>query len=172
MRWFCWLQVRSTLPLLSVISDVRAPAQPRQEPATAATTMRSSLAVFALFICVSEALVLPSSGVRLPRARLMSAFGMEMKMMGSDDHHRTPAAAASALAAALLITATPAFADGGATAVENSKIMNGGASTIVNQRGARKTITRGVQLDKANFAGEDLTGVSFQQSQVRSSPAS
>merc|ERR1719199_862052 len=59
-----------------------------------------------------------------------------------------------------------AFAVEGAT-LENSKIRNGGASTINNQRGARKTITRGVQLDKADFAKEDLSGVSFQQSQIR-----
>ena len=60
---------------------------------------------------------------------------------------------ASALAAVLLLSATPAFgeAEGGASNVENTKIMNGGASTIVNQRGARKTITRGVQLDRADF---------------------
>eukprot|EP00614_Pseudopedinella_elastica_P012434 CAMPEP_0172585592 /NCGR_PEP_ID=MMETSP1068-20121228/5003_1 /TAXON_ID=35684 /ORGANISM="Pseudopedinella elastica, Strain CCMP716" /LENGTH=230 /DNA_ID=CAMNT_0013380111 /DNA_START=107 /DNA_END=799 /DNA_ORIENTATION=+ len=60
-----------------------------------------------------------------------------------------------------------AFADGGASLVENSKIREGGASTINNQRGARKTITRGVQLDRSDFAGDDLSGVSFQQSQVR-----
>jgi uncharacterized protein YjbI with pentapeptide repeats len=87
---------------------------------------------------------------------------------------------AAALATTLLLSSSvpgAAFAEfqtaagneveGGATAIENSKIRNGGASTINNQRGARKTITRGVQLDKANFAKEDLSGVSFQQSQVR-----
>ena len=48
--------------------------------------------------------------------------------------------------------------EGGASANENSKIRNGGASTIVNQRGARKTITRGVQMDRADFSNEDLSG--------------
>lgn len=50
---------------------------------------------------------------------------------------------------------------------ENSKIRAGGASTINNQRGSRKTITRGVQMDRADFSKEDLSGVSFQQSQIR-----
>lgn len=48
--------------------------------------------------------------------------------------------------------------EGGASANENSKIRNGGASTIVNQRGARKTITRGVQMDRSDFSNEDLSG--------------
>lgn len=75
---------------------------------------------------------------------------------------------ASIALAALLATSVPVFAeDGGASTGVNSKIRNGGASTITNQRGARKTITRGVQLDQSNFAGDDLAGVSFQQSQVR-----
>lgn len=85
----------------------------------------------------------------------------------------------SSMLATLLVASSPSVSNaefqvvagaevqGGATAVENSKIRNGGASTINNQRGARKTITRGVQLDLANFAKEDLSGVSFQQSQVR-----
>jgi len=54
----------------------------------------------------------------------------------------------------------------GAEAKENSKIQGGGASTL--QQGRRITITRGVNLDNTNWAGEDLKGVAFQQSVVRS----
>jgi len=56
-------------------------------------------------------------------------------------------------------------ADSGAQVAENAKIKNGGASTLAS--GIAKTITRGVNLDGANFAGENLKGVAFQQSIVR-----
>ena len=55
---------------------------------------------------------------------------------------------------------------GGAEKAENSKIQGGGASTL--QGGRRITITRGVNLDNTNWKGEDLRGVAFQQSVVRS----
>ena len=58
--------------------------------------------------------------------------------------------AAALVAAASSFRPSAAFAEfqavqgdekeGGGTAVENSKIRNGGASTINNQRGARKTV--------------------------------
>uniref|UniRef100_A0A7S4I9M5 Pentapeptide repeat-containing protein n=1 Tax=Prymnesium polylepis TaxID=72548 RepID=A0A7S4I9M5_9EUKA len=54
----------------------------------------------------------------------------------------------------------------GAERAENSKIQGGGASTL--QQGRRITITRGVNLDNTEWAGEDLKGVAFQQSVVRS----
>ena len=54
----------------------------------------------------------------------------------------------------------------GAEKAENSKIQGGGASTL--QGGRRITITRGVNLDNTNWKGEDLKGVAFQQSVVRS----
>ena len=54
----------------------------------------------------------------------------------------------------------------GAEKAENSKIQGGGASTL--QGGRRITITRGVNLDNTNWKGEDLRGVAFQQSVVRS----
>ncbi len=74
-----------------------------------------------------------------------------------------------AAAAFAFLTMSPVLAvdDGGASLMENSKIRVGGASTINNQRGSRKTITRGVQMDRADFSKEDLSGVSFQQSQIR-----
>lgn len=59
-----------------------------------------------------------------------------------------------------------AGASGGAEKLENSKIQGGGASTL--QGGRRITITRGVNLDNTNWKGEDLRGVAFQQSVVRS----
>lgn len=77
-------------------------------------------------------------------------------------------AAATALAAAMILSAVHvpvALADSGASDFSNSKIREGGASTIT--RGVKKLITRGVQMDGADFSAQDLTGVSFQQSQVR-----
>lgn len=79
-------------------------------------------------------------------------------------------AAATALAAAVILSgvhvpAAWADTDGGASDYANSKIRTGGASTIT--RGVKKLITRGVQMDGADFSAQDLTGVSFQQSQVR-----
>lgn len=92
---------------------------------------------------------------------------------------------AAALLSASLATMPPAFADVdyqgskigqdkqiesakglGAERPENSKIQGGGASTL--QQGRRITITRGVNLDNTDWKGEDLKGVAFQQSVVRS----
>ena len=97
----------------------------------------------------------------------------------------TRAAVAAALLSVSLTTVPPAFADldyqgskvgqdkqfaagvgKGAETAENSKIQGGGASTL--QGGRRITITRGVNLDNTNWAGENLKGVAFQQSVVRS----
>merc|ERR1719265_1781993 len=48
------------------------------------------------------------------------------------------------------------------------KIARGAASTQGDdETGSLKTITRGVNLDRANFEGQNLKGVSFQQSIVR-----
>lgn len=47
------------------------------------------------------------------------------------------------------------------------KLQGGGASTL--QSGRRITITRGVNLDNTDWKGENLKGVAFQQSVVRSS---
>ncbi|CAM9906419.1 unnamed protein product, partial [Chrysoparadoxa australica] len=55
---------------------------------------------------------------------------------------------------------TPALAE-----QQDFKIQQGAASTL--DSGARKIITRGVNLENSNFAGKDLSGVSFQQSLVR-----
>jgi len=59
----------------------------------------------------------------------------------------------------------PVLADD-ATTSGDFKIQGGGASTL--QSGRRITITRGVNLDNTNWEGEDLKGVAFQQSVVRS----
>merc|ERR1719379_479178 len=48
------------------------------------------------------------------------------------------------------------------------KIEKGAASsTGLDASGSQKTITRGVILDKADFGGKNLRGVSFQQSSVQ-----
>lgn len=77
--------------------------------------------------------------------------------------------AAQSVALSFLVAAAlsfPAFADNrGASDSANAKITTGGASTL--QTGRTIAITRGVNLDNANFAGQNLKGVAFQQSIVR-----
>lgn len=69
-------------------------------------------------------------------------------------------------ASGLALDAPSAFAeDLGASSNANSKIATGGASTL--QSGRTITITRGVNLDRSDFAGQNLKGVAFQQSIVR-----
>lgn len=71
-----------------------------------------------------------------------------------------------ALVASTLATACPALAaDMGASSVSNTKLTTGGASTL--QSGRTISITRGVNLDNADFHGQNLKGVAFQQSIVR-----
>jgi uncharacterized protein YjbI with pentapeptide repeats len=59
----------------------------------------------------------------------------------------------------------PASADLGASDPANAKIQKGGASTL--QSGRTISITRGVNLDRSDFQGQNLKGVAFQQSIVR-----
>ncbi|KAG8464097.1 hypothetical protein KFE25_000265 [Diacronema lutheri] len=80
-----------------------------------------------------------------------------------------PPAVARAFASglvALTLVAAPlvASADG-----EQFKIERGGASSSSEgfSSGAYKVITRGVNLDRSDFAGKNLKGVAFQQSIVR-----
>ena len=109
-----------------------------------------------------------------------------MRLPATVQHHVGAAIAASLLATSLTLAPPAAFASTsfliagdigkdlqyksgegyGAERAENSKIQGGGASTL--QQGRRITITRGVNLDNTNWAGEDLSGVAFQQSVVRS----
>jgi uncharacterized protein YjbI with pentapeptide repeats len=55
----------------------------------------------------------------------------------------------------------------GASLAANAKITTGGASTL--QSGRTIAITRGVNLDRSDFSGQNLKGVAFQQSIVRDS---
>ena len=55
--------------------------------------------------------------------------------------------------------------DMGASSSANSKLTTGGASTL--QSGRTISITRGVNMDNADFHGMNLKGVAFQQSIVR-----
>ncbi|CAM9673215.1 unnamed protein product [Pylaiella littoralis] len=62
----------------------------------------------------------------------------------------------------------PVFAEdisNGMSSVSDSKLSVGAAST--GDKGARKTVTRGVNIENADYHGKDLSGVSFQQSLVR-----
>jgi uncharacterized protein YjbI with pentapeptide repeats len=67
------------------------------------------------------------------------------------------------------LSVAPVHADtaGGGSTASNAKITTGGASTL--QSGRTITITRGVNLDRSNFKGQNLKGVAFQQSIVRDS---
>jgi len=79
----------------------------------------------------------------------------------------TSAFTAIAMASILLTSPSPSLAvnDGGASSAANSKITTGGASTL--QSGRTIAITRGVNLDRSDFEGQNLKGVAFQQSIVR-----
>ena len=70
----------------------------------------------------------------------------------------------ASLSIASPLVAAAAAGDGGASGA-NAKIATGGASTL--QSGRTITITRGVNLDGADFGGQNLKGVAFQQSIVR-----
>jgi len=61
----------------------------------------------------------------------------------------------------------PVLADSsmGGNDTSNTKIQSGGASTL--QQGIAKTMTRGVNLDRSDFHGQNMRGVAFQQSIVR-----
>lgn len=63
------------------------------------------------------------------------------------------------------LEALAATQDRGASDVSNSKIQTGGASTL--QSGRTIAITRGVNLDRSDFSGQNMKGVAFQQSIVR-----
>lgn len=45
--------------------------------------------------------------------------------------------------------------------------LNAAIRRPLDTTGARKTVTRGVNIENADFHGKDLSGVSFQQSLVR-----
>ena len=112
-------------------------------------------------------LALSCSAFKVP-ARTLVRISSVARQAANVRDEATSAGLAAATLAAVMLASSPAFAEnGGASEAANSKIRNGGASTIVNQRGARKTITRGVQLDGSDFSNDDLGGVSFQQSQIR-----
>ena len=76
---------------------------------------------------------------------------------------------AAAVMLGLAVFASPliAGADSGAEKASNAKITTGGASTL--QSGRTIAITRGVNLDRSDFGGQNLRGVAFQQSIVRDS---
>ncbi|CAM9647046.1 unnamed protein product [Ectocarpus sp. 13 AM-2016] len=65
-----------------------------------------------------------------------------------------------------VLGASPVFADDkGMSSVSDSKLSVGAAST--GDKGARKTVTRGVNIENADYHDKDLSSVSFQQSLVR-----
>lgn len=72
----------------------------------------------------------------------------------------------SPVAHTAVLGASPVFADDkGMSSVSDSKLSVGAAST--GDKGARKTVTRGVNIENADYHDKDLSSVSFQQSLVR-----
>lgn len=84
-----------------------------------------------------------------------------------ENFHKLALSATLAASLAMVALVPPAYAadTSGATAAANAKITTGGASTL--QSGRTIAITRGVNLDRSNFEGQNLKGVAFQQSIVR-----
>lgn len=79
---------------------------------------------------------------------------------------RVMAAAMAAIVVFVGVPSAPANAEG---ALVSSKIMMGGASSGTKDAlGSKKTITRGMNLEKADYSNQKLMGVSFQQSLIRS----
>ena len=128
-------------------------------------------AFIASVVCGGAAAFSPS-GVSSSK---LSSRTLELHATSSSIQDRFSAAATTLLSFTLLTTpllTTPqsAFAEDlskGASVAANSKITTGGASTL--QSGRTIAITRGVNLDRSDFKGQNLKGVAFQQSIVRDS---
>ena len=120
-------------------------------------------------VCGSAAAFSPSG----PSNHLNTRSTVQLQATSSSIQERISVAATTLLSFTLLTTplvTTPqsAFAvDQGASLAANSKITTGGASTL--QSGRTIAITRGVNLDRSDFKGQNLKGVAFQQSIVRDS---
>mmetsp|Transcript_26347 Transcript_26347/g.43466 ORF Transcript_26347/g.43466 Transcript_26347/m.43466 type:complete len:242 (-) Transcript_26347:58-783(-) len=134
--------------------------------------MVSFRTVFVASIACGGAAAFSPSG--LSSSNLNSRTRLELHATSSIQD-RFSAAATTLLSFTLLTTpllTTPqsAFAEDpskGASVAANSKITTGGASTL--QSGRTIAITRGVNLDRSDFKGQNLKGVAFQQSIVRDS---
>jgi len=112
----------------------------------------------------------PSQG--FAQGRAASSASSQLHASSNPLHDKVSAAASALLSIGLLaspLVAPPAYAatdaGAGASLAANSKITTGGASTL--QSGRTITITRGVNLDRSDFKGQNLKGVAFQQSIVR-----
>lgn len=78
--------------------------------------------------------------------------------------------ALTAAAVATLVSISPVCAEDAVDVRPQLKVSGGSASTSAGSKGARtvvKTVTRGVNLEGADFSGQDFEGVSFQQSILR-----
>ncbi|KAG5176733.1 hypothetical protein JKP88DRAFT_202926 [Tribonema minus] len=128
--------------------------------------MRSVVAV-AVALCGSYVTgflqVQPASAPRRPDTHMCANKNLEARIVPGF-------VAAAMVAASVLFPVAPGFAmqpaaKEGASSVSDTKMLSGAASTL--DTGSRKIITRGVNLENADFHGKDMSGVSFQQSLVR-----
>lgn len=109
------------------------------------------------------------SSVSLNPARQQSSLQASGESEVNEVFGNVVKTSATLILAAFLSIGNPAIAasDSGASLGSNAKITTGGASTL--QSGRTISITRGVNLDNSDFAGQNLKGVAFQQSIVRDS---
>jgi len=127
----------------------------------------ATLAIVGLGLVLSPAWLFPcgTSSPRVTERRLVKA---ERPLFAGTQPAPSVAQGWSVLAALLLSCslAAPVLAY---NAMIDSKVMAGGASTTGKNSGSSKSITRGVDLTRADYSGKKVVGVSFQQSIVRES---
>lgn len=106
-----------------------------------------------------------TNGVTVTNGRRLDSSAVEPLHLKKNDLTEVVISAVTMASILFLSPSISLAGDGGASVAANSKITTGGASTL--QSGRTIAITRGVNLDRSDFEGQNLKGVAFQQSIVR-----